>query len=158
MQRLSSLVLAFACLSAPAQAASGTSIFTGTVLSTCIIGPVGTPGVMAVSGDLKKLSSKTGAGATASTMALVTTGGVEVSVSPDVTGLVLAPGDTGPITWTPSFSISGTHSFLDGIVDRVLSTAGVDTVTINLEGEKSGSDVFSAGVYTAVVTVTCEPM
>jgi hypothetical protein len=111
---------------------------------------------MAASADLKKLSSKI-AGGTPSTMALTTTGGVTVSVSPTVTDVSLALGDVGDITWTPSIAISGTHSFLDGIIDRVLSTAGVDTVTINLEGEKSGNNVFTTGAYVATVTVTCEP-
>lgn len=140
-----------------ASANTGTSIFTGTVLSTCVIGPVGTPGIMTASPDLKKLSSKNGGLATPSTMALVTTGGVTVSISPTVTGLSLAPGDTGTITWTPSFEIGGAHPFVDGIVDRILNGAGVDTVTINLEGQKSGNNVFSTGVYTATVTLTCEP-
>lgn len=150
-------LLAGALTSASAQVTvNGTSVFEGVVASTCVIGPTGTPGVMTASADMQTLSSKNGGLATPSTMSLVTTGGVTVSISPNVTGVSLAPGDTGTIAWTPTFAVAGAHPSADGTGNRTLTGAGVDTLTIHLQGQKSGSNIFSMGTYTATVTLTCE--
>ncbi len=104
--------------------------------------------------DLKTLSSKLPSG-DAGHVALSTTGGVSVSV--DAVSSVSVPGgDTTPTTWTPTYSLSGSHTVAETGLSSPLASPGSSVVTVDLVGTKGGSDTFTQGSYQATVTVRCE--
>ena len=145
------IVVAASLLVGPAQAAD--AIFTGTITSTCLL-TVGTPGVLTAPNAVS-LSSKN-AGGQFSTVAVVTTGGVSLSVNPTVAETIRPAGDTGTILWTPTFAVVGSHPSADSGASRSLTSAGIDTMNVNLEGVKQNGGAFAAGAYTSTVTVTCQ--
>jgi len=135
-----------------ASAATSNVIFNATVDATCTLQVV-SDGTMAVSTDLQNLSSKNG-GASAGSVTLSTTGGVEVGVNPTV--VATPPAGDSATTWTPEYSVSGAHTVALTTTPTTLTAAGTSNVTVHLTGTKSGSDRFTNGTYQAVVTVTCE--
>ena len=135
-------------------AATQNVIFNGTIAATCVL-VVNANGTMTVSTDLQSLSSHN-AGGSAGTVTLTTTGGVNISVDP-VTVVSAPPADATPTTWSPTYATSGVHNFAEGSASHALATPGVDIVTVNLAGTKSGANAFTQGAYQAQVTVRCEP-
>lgn len=136
-----------------AVAATGPVIFNGTVTATCTLN-VTSNGVMVASPDLQSLSSHN-IGGSPGLVSLSTTGGVSLSVDP-VTLTTVPPADLTPITWAPSYAVSGAHSFAEGDDPNTLTAPGSSTVTVHLAGTKGGSDTFATGAYQATVTVRCE--
>lgn len=135
-----------------ASAATSNVIFDATVDATCTLQVV-SDGTMVVSTDLQNLSSKN-VGASAGSVTLSTTGGVEIGVNPTV--VATPPAGDSATTWTPEYSVSGAHTVALTTTPTTLTTAGTSDVTVHLTGTKSGSDRFTNGTYQAVVTVTCE--
>lgn len=151
--RVCLVVPALAALSAPAGAATEGVLFEATVSPVCTL-TVGDNGTMAVSGDLRSLSSMN-PGGSAGSVELATNGGVTVSVQGP--GGIVRPGaDTSTTNWVPSYSIGAPFGVGNTPLPTLLNGIGAATVTVHLEGTKSGSDIFAAGSYQATVTVRCE--
>jgi hypothetical protein len=146
------LILLPATAGAAAAATQGV-LFEATVAPVCTL-TVGDNGTMVVSPDLKTLSSKLGGG-DAGHVGLATTGGVEISVDP-VTVVTPPAADTSATTWTPTYSLAGSHTVADTGAATDLDDPGSSTVTVHLVGTKSGADSFASGDYDATVTVRCE--
>ncbi len=154
MRGASLLVLpVIAALPAQGLAATQGVQFNATVTPVCTL-TVGGNGTMTPSADLKTLSS-TEAGGQAGSVSLSTTGGVNVSVDP-VTAVTPPPADVTATTWTPSYSVSGSHNVASTSLPSALNGPGSSTVTVHLSGTKGGSNTFTTGNYTATVTVRCE--
>jgi len=149
--RLSCLLAALLVPVAPARAAN--VIFDATVAATCTLTVTGN-GVMVADAALQSLSSKL-PGGSAGTLSLSTTGGVEIGVDP-VSGVTRPGSDTTPTTWTPSYSVSGSHTVAETSAGTPLAGPGLSTVTVHLVGTKSGAHSFTTGTYQATVTVRCE--
>ena len=149
-----SFILCLDVAAAPLALAAKAGVqFEATVSPVCTL-TVTDNGLMVVSSDLRTLSSGL-AGGDAGVVSLSTTGGVTISVDP-VTLVTPPAGDATTTTWTPTYLLSGTHSVGATGVATPLPDAGASTVSVNLEGTKSGSDTFAAGSYQATVTVRCE--
>lgn len=151
--RTSFLCAAFALAASPALAATGNVIFNGTIAATCTL-VVSTNGTMTASTDLQSLSSHN-SGGVPGTVALVTTGGVALSVDP-VTVTTVPVGDVTATTWTPTYLSAGAHVIAETGASTNLLNPGASVVTVHLAGTKGGSDVFTTGAYQATVTVRCE--
>lgn len=141
------------CATGPASAATQGVLFEATVAPVCTL-TVGDNGLMVASPDLQTLSSKLGGG-DAGHVGLATTGGVEISVDP-VTAVTAPPADVTVTTWTPTYSLAGSHSVAETGSATRLDDPGSSTVTVHLVGAKSGGVSFAAGDYEATVTVRCE--
>ncbi|WP_246225868.1 hypothetical protein [Chelativorans xinjiangense] len=138
-----------------AGAVNGTVIFNGSVLSTCLI-TIGTPGTLAASADYTMLSS-TEAGGSSGTATILTTGaGFEVSTSAPVTFVAAPAGGNDSVTFASSYSANGVTSLLD-VVGSVTSPLGLGLTNLDVDlAATKSAGAFSAGNYTAEVTVTCE--
>ena len=150
-----SIFLGLVSLTCAAAAATGPVVFNGTVDPTCTL-TVTRNGTMTVNAALQSLSSHN-AGGQSGLVDLSTTGGVTLSVDAAVSSVTVPAADTSATTWSPTYSTSGTHSFVEGSGAHALAGAGASVVTVHLTGAKSGSDAFSAGAYQATVTIRCEP-
>lgn len=137
----------------PALAATGNVIFNGTIAPTCTL-VVNSNGTITASTDLQSLSSHN-AGGSAGSVALVTTGGVVLSVDPVTTTSVPAA-DTTTTTWTPTYLATGAHTISETGSSTSLAAPGASAVSVHLGGTKGGSDRFAAGAYQVTVTVRCE--
>lgn len=151
------LIIAFSLAAAlvprEAPAATQNVLFDATVNPTCTLS-IDANGTLAASADLRTLSSKLG-GASAGSVTLSTTGGVDLSVDP-VTVTTVPAADVTATTWTPTYSAAGSHTIAETGSPTTLNDPGMSTVTVHLVGAKSGANRFSAGNYQATVTVRCE--
>lgn len=137
----------------PADAATGTATFNGNVLSACAI-VVTSSGTMTLSSDLRTLGTRN-PGGSAATAAVTTTGGMTVSL--DASPTVSHPAsDTTPTTWTPRYLATGAQVVVDTGSPTTNFAAGVSLLSVHLEGEKAGNNLFSQGNYQGSVTIRCE--
>lgn len=138
-----------------ANAADATVPFTGTVLSTCLL-TVGTPGVLAASGDYTTLASTNAGGVSGSVTALATGGNFKISaIAP--TAFTAAPvGGGDNVSFATQYSGTGATSIgsTPGTTQTTLSQ-GATVVSVDLNAAKS-SGAFAGGAYAATVTVRCE--
>lgn len=137
----------------PGLSATGNVLFNGSIAATCTL-VVNSNGTMTVSTNLQSLSSHN-AGGSAGSVALVTTGGVVLSVDP-VTTTTVPVADTTATTWTPTYLSTGVHNIAETGSANNLVLPGASVVSVHLAGAKGGSDTFAAGSYQATVTVRCE--
>jgi hypothetical protein len=147
---------AFLLVPAPVNSATTGALFSGSILSTCVL-VAGTPGIIAPNADFTGLSSHNGGGL-ASLVNVVTTGsGFDITTeAPTAFTLAPAGADTNT-TFSSTYALSGstTATEVDGATPATLNT-GASLVTVNMAAAKS-SGVFPASpTYTAVVTVRCE--
>ncbi|EKF20948.1 hypothetical protein [Nitratireductor pacificus] len=155
MRRASFLSLILAAISTSAGAVDGSVIFNGTVLSTCLI-TIGTPGTLAANAGFTALSSDE-AGGISGTATILTTGlGYNVSTAAPSAFTSAPAGGDDSVTFASSYSASGVTSLLD-VVGTLTSPLGLGLTNLNVDltATKSAGH-FPAGVYSAVVTVTCE--
>ena len=150
---LALLTLYFALIANVAIAATGNVIFNGTIAATCTL-VVNSNGTMTVSTNLQSLSSHNGGGS-AGSVALITTGGVVLSVDP-VTVTTVPAADVTATTWTPTYLATGAHTIAETGASTNLAAPGASAVSVHLAGAKGGSDTFAVGSYQATVTVRCE--
>ena len=136
-------------------AATGTVPFNGEVSSTCVIA-VNAAGVLGITTDFTKLSSKVGQGV--SGKATVLTTGPEFSLSTSApTAWNSAPPTGGAgVTFTSFYTATGATTAVDvpGLTPTAMGV-GVTDVDVHLEAEKS-SGIFPSGSYSADVTILCE--
>ncbi len=137
----------------PALPATGNVIFNGSIAAVCTL-VVNSNGTMTVSTNLQSLSSHN-AGGSAGSVALITTGGVVLSVDP-VTTTTVPVADVTATTWTPTYLSTGVHNIAETGSASNLALPGASAVSVHLAGAKGGSDTFAAGSYQATVTVRCE--
>jgi hypothetical protein len=142
-------VIAF---SAPAMATTANIPFNASIAGTCIINML-TPGTLAVDGTLQNLNSL-GAPGTISVMATSNT----FKFSMDTPTLLRPPTDTTPLN-----SIGGAWHATGATTTNQFDTAapytlnqGLTNMNIFFFSGKTGNNIFTAGVYTANVTVRCE--
>jgi hypothetical protein len=147
------VTLMTAKVAAPAWAATQNVLFNATVDATCTLN-IASNGTLEASADLQTLSSKIGS-ASAGSVTLSTTGGVDISVDP-VTATTVPGADVTATTWTPTYSVAGSHTIAETGGSTALADPGMSTVTVHLVGTKGGSNRFAAGNYQATVTVRCE--
>jgi hypothetical protein len=141
--------------SAQAFAATAGALFSGAVTSTCVL-TAGTPGIIAPNSDYTGLSSQNAGGLSSSVAALATGSSFKVSaIAPNTFLTAPADGNTNT-SFASSYSLSGstTASNVAGATQTPLNS-GSATVSVNLAASKSSGN-FSAGAYTAEVTVRCE--
>jgi hypothetical protein len=126
---------------APSASAVGVEVpFVGTVISSCIAVP--TPGVLALGGDYKTLSS-TNTGGVSGLVAVTCTTSSTLSAAAPVDGIFV--GGTTAFNGTRS-STSSSSSL----------SAGVNTVNINMTASTTEAAV-KAGAYNFTVPVTVTP-
>ena len=145
----------FLLVCAPASAAMGNVSFSGNVTATCTLTVTNASGAMTMSSNLQNISSRN-AGGIPGQVTVTTTGGVTVSVDP-VTVASQPAADVAPTTWTPTYSVSGSHVVAETSASSPLAAAGTGMINVNLTGTKSGLGNFVTGSYAATVTVRCEP-
>jgi hypothetical protein len=149
-------VAAFLFASALAQAATTGALFSGSILSTCIL-VAGTPGIITANGDYTEMSSHNGGGLASTVVATATGSSFDITTeAPPAFTLAPAGANTGT-TFSSTYALSGatTAAEADGATPRGLNI-GISTVTVNMAATKS-ADAFPASLtYTATVTVRCE--
>ena len=149
---------AAAFLFAPALAHGATAgaLFSGSILSTCVL-VAGTPGLITANGDYSEMSSHNGGGLASTVAATATGSSFEITTeAPSAFTLAPAGANTGT-TFSSSYALSGATiaAEADGAVAGGLNI-GLTTVTVHMAATKSG-DAFPASLtYTATVTVRCE--
>lgn len=128
-------------------AATGTASFAGTVDSTCVI-TAGTPGRLAPNGDYTNLSSSNPGGYASQVTALATGNIFRLTTN--------APSGITADTLSSSYSLTGATSqgTTDGTSQSPLAS-GLTNVAVDMSATRS-NNVFTAGVYSGVVTVRCE--
>ncbi len=143
-------VMAITCTNA--HAATAPAVFTGTVLSTCVL-TVGTPGIIAPNSDFSALDSRNPGGLPSSVSALTTGGSFSISAVPPAS---FTTGSSTGVTFATAYTLSGatTASGVIGTATTLLGI-GVTNISVDLAATKS-SGSFQAGAYTAAVTVRCE--
>ena len=157
MKKLLALAATLLLLS-PAQAFAATTgaLFSGAVLSTCVL-VAGTTGIIAPNADFTGLSSHNGGGQASLVNALATGSSFHITTEAPATFTLAPAGANTNTTFSSSYALSGstTASEVDGATSTTLNI-GNSTVTVNMAAVKS-SGVFPASpTYTAVVTVRCE--
>jgi len=139
-----------------AQAATTGALFSGSILSTCIL-VAGTPGIITANADYTGMSSHNGGGLASSVTATTTGNSFDITTeAPSAFTLAPAGANTGT-TFSSSYALSGatTAAEADGATPRGLNI-GLTTVTVHMAAAKS-ADVFPASLtYTATVIVRCE--
>jgi len=150
--RLVSCLLAAGLLSGGASAGDMPATFAGLVLSTCVL-TAGTAGVLTNNSSFNDLASTNAGGARSTVVALTTGTGFKISA--------LAPssfvtGDSTSVTFSADYNLNGvtTASGVAGATQTTLNL-GTTTVSVGLDAQKSSGN-FSAGAYSAIVTVRCE--
>ena len=135
-----------------ADAATANAVFSGSILSTCVL-TVGTPGVMTADSGYSGLSSDNASGVESTVSALVTGGTFNVSaIAPSAFTL----GDSSNVSFVTDYTLTGaaTASDVAGATTTAIP-AGVTNVSVDLAATKS-TGTFAAGVYAATVIVRCE--
>lgn len=135
-------------------AATGVVTFSGTVTTTCTLNVNSTQGVLTPDATLRTLSSRNSGGRPA-TVDVITTGGVNISIV-SASSTSVPPGDSGNITWLPTYLISGTQPVPETTTPTLLVGSGSRTLEVHLQGTKSSTDTLVNGTYAATVTVKCE--
>jgi hypothetical protein len=145
-------LLAMISVTSTGFAATAPALFSGTVLSTCVL-TVGTPGILTPNASYSKLSSDNAGGSESTVSALATGTGFKVSA---IAPSAFTTGPTAADTFVSKYSLSGanTASNVAGATTTTL-TPGTSLVSVGLEADKS-TGTFGAGAYTAAVTVRCE--
>ena len=140
-------------LSIQARAADADVPFAATVASVCTVA-LGTPGTMAPGNGNTELDSANGTSGTA--VVTATGGNFELSAIAPGDFTVAPPEYTQSTTFTATYAASGATTLPAGPggTARPISP-GITTATVDLKAV-TASGVFSAGAYTAVVTVRCE--
>jgi hypothetical protein len=157
MKKLHALAAAFFLLApVTAHAATTGALFSGSILSTCIL-VAGTPGIITANADYTGMSSHNGGGLASSVLATATGNSFDITTeAPAAFTLAPAGANTGT-TFSSTYALSGatTAAEADGATPRGLNI-GISTVTVNMAATKS-ADAFPASLtYTATVTVRCE--
>jgi len=151
-------IAAFALLAFPlsVHAATTGALFSGAILSTCIL-VAGTPGIITANADYTAMSSHNGGGSASFVTATATGSSFDITTeAPSAFTLAPAGANTGT-TFSSSYALSGatTASEVDGATPGGLNV-GISTVTVHMAATKS-ADAFPASLtYTAIVTVRCE--
>lgn len=140
---------------AMSHAATGTVPFNGEVSSTCVIA-VNAAGVLGITTDFTKLSSKVGQGVSGKATVLTTGPGFSLSTAAPVAWNSAPSGGSAGVTFTSFYSASGSATAVDvpGLTPTSLGV-GVANVDVDLEAAKS-SGIFPSGSYSADVTILCE--
>lgn len=136
-----------------ALAASANVLFNANVDATCTL-VVSSNGTMTADSSLQNISSKN-AGGSAGSVSVSTTGGVNISLLP-VASFTVPVADVGAITWTPEYSLTGSHNTTLTSSTTALTTPGNSVASVHLTGTKAGANRFAGGNYQATVTITCE--
>lgn len=136
-------------------AATGTVPFNGEVSSTCVIA-VNAGGVLGITTDFTKLSSKTGQGVSGKATVLTTGPGFSLSTSAPAAWNSAPVGGGSGVTFSSFYSATGATTAVDvpGLTPTSMGV-GVTDVDVHLEAEKS-SGIFPSGSYSADVTILCE--
>ncbi len=139
-----------------AYAATTGAVFTGSILSICIL-VAGTPGIITPNADYTGMSSHN-AGGLASLVTATATGSAFGITTEAPSAFTLAPaGANTGTTFSSSYALSGATTAAEGngTIARGLNI-GISTVTVNMAATKS-ADAFPASLtYSAIVTVRCE--
>ena len=157
MKKLLALATAlFLFAPAPTHAATTGALFSGSILSTCVL-VAGTPGIITANADYTGMSSHNGGGLASFVTATATGSSFNITTeAPSAFTLAPTGANTGT-TFSSSYALSGatTAAEANGTIARGLNI-GISTVTVHMAAAKS-ADVFPASpTYTAIVTVRCE--
>ncbi len=149
-------MMIFAITLAPSQPSHAVDVpFAGTVASACAL-VIGSPGVFGVNGSANLLSSKIAGGLSGSVTATTTSSDFSVSVASPATFTLSPPGESGSASFVSTYQLSGATTA--GETDESTSTSlntGITVVGVDLEATRNTGN-YTAGIYEAAVTVTCE--
>ena len=137
-----------------AGAVTGNIPFNGSVTHTCVI-TVGPAGTITANAGFDNLSSSNAGGGAGSASVASTGNGFDISV--DAPTLSKPAADVTAETLTSSYSTTGatTTSGTNATAANSLNN-GTASVTIHMNAQKGGTDVFEAGAYTGQVVLRCE--
>jgi hypothetical protein len=155
MKMLLALV-AFLFAPALAHAATTGALFSGSILSTCIL-VAGTPGIITANADYTGMSSHNGGGLASTVVATATGSSFDITTeAPAAFTLAPAGANTGT-TFSSTYALSGATTAVeaDGATPRGLNI-GISTITVNMAATKSADAFPASPTYTATVTVRCE--
>ena len=160
MKKFTMTTLGIFTLIIPQQAMSAQTVipFSGAVQNTCVI-TAQAPGVLGADTNMQNLGTTHGVGAPGTATVLSTGTGLEVNVS-EVSSFTAAPVGGAADNWTTRYNLSGTSgntaANVTGGISTPLTNHGITDVTVHVNAEKTGADVFPAGTYATQVILTCE--
>ena len=149
------LALGVSTFAAPSVGLADDVPFSGTIASSCSLG-VPTSGVFGSEQSNKVLNSAAAGGTSGSITAVTTGAGYSVTIDgpTDFSSTVGTVGDTTAEFATTVTADAGIGSIVEGVAQ--LLGIGTTTMTIDLKATSTNADqTFPAGVYNAIVTVTC---
>lgn len=145
-------------LALPAQgfAATTGALFTGAILSTCVL-VAGTPGIIAPNADYTGLSSHNGGGVASLVNAVTTGSGFDITTEAPASFTLAPAGANTSTTFSSTYALSGstTASEVDGATPTALNF-GATVITVNMAATKSTGVFPASPTYSAIVTVRCE--
>ena len=144
--------------SLPAQSASSSVNFSGTVSSSCSFTTV-TNGVLIVPGtEYSKITSVAASGGTPGSVTIAYNGTPNVSVA-EMLSFTSSPSlaNINPTYETRVFNASGNLTYNNGFYEKAYTSGTSDVITINLTADTGNTSVpWPVGNYTATTTVTCQ--
>ncbi len=152
--------VAFVVVPMQANAITGSVPFNGTVTHTCTIN-VNSGGTLVADAGFQNLSSSIAGGVSGDVEVIATGNGFGLSIDVPSSFTSKPSENTTGETFSGSYlatgATSGTGSASGGSNSGALGLSnGTTGVSVDLVASKSGSDVFEAGSYEAVVTLRCE--